>query len=194
MTAGWADVVLALALGIGLAACAGLRAWLPLLMAGGAARLGWLQLGDSFDFLASNRALILFGVASVVEIAADKVPALDHLLDVLSTVLRPAAGSLLAASVLWPVSDPLTALALGVAVGAPVALVPHAAKSMLRAASTTVTAGLANPILSVVEDALVVFLFLVTVVLPLLMVTLVVGSVVLLLTRRRRRAAAVPAS
>lgn len=194
MTAGWADVVLALALGIGLAACAGLRAWLPLLMAGGAARLGWLQLGDSFDFLASNRALILFGVASVVEIAADKVPALDHLLDVLSTVLRPAAGSLLAASVLWPVSDPLTALALGVAVGAPVALVPHAAKSMLRAASTTVTAGLANPILSVVEDALVVFLFLVAVVLPLLMVTLVVGSVVLLLTRRRRRAAAVPAS
>jgi hypothetical protein len=194
MDAGWIDVALALALGIGLAACAGLRAWLPLLMAGGAARIGWLELGDSFGFLSSNRALILFGVASVVEIVADKVPALDHVLDALSTVLRPAAGSLLAASVLWPVSDPLTALALGVAVGAPVALVPHAAKSMLRAASTTVTAGLANPLLSLAEDALVVFLFVVTVVVPVLMVTLVVGSVVLFLMRRRRRTAVMAAS
>lgn len=195
MTAGWGDVALALALGIGLAACAGLRAWLPLLMAGAAARMGWIELGDSFAFLASGRALVLFGAASVVEIAADKVPALDHLLDVLSTVLRPAAGSLLAASVLWPVHDPLTAIALGVAVGAPVALVPHAAKSMLRAASTTVTAGFANPVLSVAEDALTVFLFLLTVVLPLLVATLVVGSVVLLvLRRRRRRAAAVAVS
>jgi hypothetical protein len=194
MAAGWTDVALALALGIGLAACAGLRAWLPLLMAGGAARIGWLELGDSFGFLASNRALILFGVASVVEIAADKVPALDHVLDALSTVLRPAAGALLAASVMWPVSDPLTALALGVAVGAPVALVPHAAKSMFRVASTSVTAGMANPLVSLAEDGLVVFLFIVTVVVPVLMVTLVVGSVVLFLMRRRRRAAAVATS
>ncbi|HET8646601.1 MAG TPA: DUF4126 domain-containing protein [Vicinamibacteria bacterium] len=194
MTAAWTDVALALALGIGLAACAGIRAWLPLLMAGGAARMGWLELGDSFAFLASSRALVLFGVASVVEIVADKVPALDHLLDALSTVLRPAAGSLLAASVLWPVSDPLTALALGVAVGAPSALVPHAAKSMLRAASTSVTAGFANPIISVAEDALAVILFVVTVVLPLLVVTFMVGTVVFVVLRWRRRAPAVAAS
>src|SRR5207249_10561296 len=84
----------------------------------------------------SNQALILFGVATVVEILGDKIPAVDHTLDALSTVLRPAAGSLLAASVLWRVPDPLTALALGVAVGAPTALVPHAAKSTLRATST----------------------------------------------------------
>ena len=35
-------------------------------------------------------------------------------------------------------SDPLTALVLGTAVGAPAALVPHAAKTALRAASTDV--------------------------------------------------------
>jgi hypothetical protein len=194
MTAAWPEVAYSLALGIALAACAGLRAWLPLLLAGGAARMGWLELGHSFEFLASGRALALFGVASVVEIAADKVPALDHLLDAISTVLRPAAGSLLAASVLWPVSDPLTALAVGVAVGAPAALVPHAAKTMLRAASTTFTAGLANPVLSLAEDALVVFLFMVAVVLPLLIVTALAGAVVLLILRWRRRPAPVAAS
>jgi hypothetical protein len=194
MTAGWPELGMALALGVSLAACAGLRAWLPLLLAGGAARMGWMELGPSFQFLTSDKALILFGVATVVEMAADKVPALDHLLDVLSTVLRPAAGSLLAASVLWPVNDPLTALCLGVAVGAPVALLPHAGKSMLRAASTALTAGLANPVISFLEDAAVLVLFLLAVLLPLLAVATVLLAIVLVARRRRRRALAVPAA
>jgi hypothetical protein len=194
MVANWADVTFALALGVALAACAGLRAWLPLLLAGGAARMGWLELGQSFEFLSSTRALVLFGVASVVEIAADKVPALDHVLDALSTVLRPAAGALLAASVLWPVNDPVTALALGVAVGAPVALVPHAAKSIARAASTTFTAGLANPLISLAEDGLVVVLFVLAVLVPLLVVTAVLGLLFLIVMRWRRRPAPVAAS
>src|SRR4051794_8544598 len=114
-TAAWADVVASLAMAIGLAACAGLRAWLPLLLAGALARGGYLSLGSSFSFLASNRALILFGAATLIEIIGDKVPAVDHALDMLSTVLRPAAGTLLAASVMWQVHDPLTALAIGTA-------------------------------------------------------------------------------
>lgn len=183
----WMEIVPSLALGIGLAACAGLRAWLPLLLLGGLARWGVVDLSPSFEFVASTRALILFGVATVVEIAGDKIPAVDHALDVLSTVLRPAAGSLLAASVLWQVSDPLTAMALGVAVGAPSALVPHAAKSTLRVVSTTFTGGLANPVLSLVEDAAALVLFALTVVLPVLAAALVVLTGVLIARRLLRR-------
>jgi hypothetical protein len=186
MTSGWPELALAGALGIGLAACAGLRAWLPLLMAGLAARFGWLELGHSFEFLATNRALVIFGLASVVEIAADKVPALDHALDIISTVLRPAAGSLLAASVLWPLEDPLVAVCVGVAVGAPTALVPHAAKSLLRAASTTFTAGFANPLLSLAEDAIAFFLFFLVILVPLMTLVLISMVMVFLLLRRRR--------
>ena len=186
MGAGWTDLALCLALGIGLAACAGLRAWLPLLMAGGAARLGWLELGHSFEFLATNRALLILGLASLVEIAADKVPALDHALDLVSTVLRPAAGSLLAASVLWPINDPLVATCVGIAVGAPTALVPHATKSLLRAASTTFTAGLANPLLSVAEDVSVFFLFFLVILVPLMTLAMLSLLLFLILLRRRR--------
>src|SRR5262245_5124981 len=125
------DGLSCLALAVALAACAGIRAWLPLLLAGGLARAGLLKLGDSFAFLGSNKALALFAVATLVELIGDKVPAVDHTLDALGTFLRPAAGSLLAASVMWQVSDPLTALALGTAVGAPAAAVPHAAKTVL---------------------------------------------------------------
>jgi hypothetical protein len=183
----WLEIVPSLALGIGLAACAGLRAWLPLLLLGGLARWGVVDLGPSFEFVASTRALILFGVATVIEIAGDKIPAVDHTLDALSTVLRPAAGSLLAASVLWQISDPLTAMALGIAVGAPSALVPHAAKSTLRVVSTTFTGGLANPVLSFVEDAAAFVLFVLTVVLPVLAATLVVATGFLVVRRLLRR-------
>lgn len=189
--ADWTTIVPSLAMGIGLAACAGIRAWLPLLMAGGLARWGIIELGQSFQFISSDRALILFGVATVIEILADKVPAVDHALDSLSTVLRPAAGSLLAASVLWQVSDPLTALALGVAVGAPTSLVPHAAKSLLRAASTTFTGGLANPFISILEDLMAVALFVLTVLIPVVVAAMLV-LVGLLVARRISRRTPAP--
>lgn len=183
----WTGIVPSLAMGIGLAACAGLRAWLPLFLAGLLARAGVLELGPSFRFIASDQALILFGVATIVEILGDKIPAVDHTLDALSTVLRPAAGSLLAASVMWRVPDPLTALALGVAVGAPTALVPHAAKSTLRAGSTFFTGGLANPILSFVEDLATVVMFVLTVVVPVVVALAILVVAVLVVRRLSRR-------
>lgn len=186
------DLVPSLALGIGLAATAGLRAWLPLLLTGALARVGYLELGDKFQFLSSNRALVLFAVATVLEIAADKIPAIDHALDSLSTVLRPAAGSLLAASVLWQVSDPLTAAVLGIAVGAPSALVPHAAKSLVRTASTVFTGGLANPIVSVLEDVMAVGIFIVTVLVPVFMALVVVAGAIYVVRKLVQRRDAVP--
>jgi uncharacterized membrane protein len=178
------------ALAVALAACAGLRAWLPLLLAGAASRVGWLELGESFRFLGSDKALLLFGLASLLELVADKVPAVDHALDALATPLRPAVGALLAASVLGHVSDPLTALVLGTALGAPAALVPHAAKSALRAASTTLTAGIANPVLSLLEDVAAFLLFVLAVLVPLLVVALL-GLLAFYVSRRlfRTRAA-----
>lgn len=176
-----------LALAIGLAACAGLRAWLPLLLTGLLARFEYLELGSAFQFLKSDRALILFGAATLIEVIGDKFPAVDHALDAVGTVLRPAAGALLAASVLWEVQDPLLALALGVIVGAPSALVPHAAKSALRAASTTLTGGTFNPLLSLIEDAIATFVFVLAVLVPMLIAALVALTALLLLRRLRPR-------
>jgi len=180
------DVLQAASLAIGLAACAGLRAWLPLLLAGGLARLGLLELGPSFRFLAEDRALLLFGIATLIETVADKLPSVDHALDLLSTFLRPASGALLAASLFGRVTDPLEAAALGLAVGAPAALIPHAGKTALRAASTAFTAGLANPFLSFLEDAASVMLFLLALAAPLAVALALILSGVLLLRRFRR--------
>lgn len=148
------DLLQSIALGIALAACAGLRAWLPLFAVGVSVRLGVLPLGDSFRFLGGNVALTVFAIATVVELLADKIPVVDHALDALSTFLKPVAGMVLAASVMWTVDDPIVALALGVMVGAPASLVPHTAKATLRGVLSPITAGLAAPVLSVLEDVI----------------------------------------
>lgn len=148
------DLLQSIALGIALAACAGLRAWLPFFAVGLSVRLGVLSLGGSFQFLGSNVALTVFAIATVIELLADKIPVVDHALDALSTFLKPLAGMVLAASVMWTVDDPIVALALGVMVGAPASLVPHAAKTTLRGVLSPITAGLAAPVLSVLEDVI----------------------------------------
>jgi hypothetical protein len=190
-TASLSEFLPALALAIALAASAGLRAWLPLLLAGGLARAGVLDLGPSFAFLSSNKALLIFGIATAAELLGDKIPAVDHALDVIGTPLRPAAGALLAASVLGTVSDPLTALVLGTAVGAPSALVPHALKAGLRTASTALTGGLANPVISFIEDGVSVALVVLAVLVPLLVIALLGIAIYLTARLLRRRQLAV---
>jgi hypothetical protein len=188
-----------LTLGFSLAACAGLRAWLPLLIAGLTARLtDAVTLGESFAFLSSTPALVLFGVATVVEIVGDKLPVVDHALDAFGTVARPAAGMLLSAAVLYQVDDPVWALGIGLCVGAPTAAVPHAVKSATRGLSSSLTFGLANPLLSVLEDVAALSIAMIAIVVPVLMgfSVLVIGLVILAYVvrlRRRRPATAVPA-
>ena len=185
-----------LALALSLAACAGLRAWLPMLIAGLLARFEVMRLGDDYTFISSTPALVCFGVATVIEIAGDKIPAVDHALDAVSTVVRPAVGTLLAAAVMWQVSDPLWALVLGLLIGAPTAAVPHVAKAATRGASTALTAGIANPVLSVIEDLTAALGALLAVLVPILIAIVVVvllGATGWIVWRWRRRGGVPPA-
>jgi hypothetical protein len=172
--------------GIALAACAGLRAFVPLFVAGLAARFEVAQfvLGDhflpnsGFAWIGSTPALIVFGTAVVVELLADKIPVVDHLLDLMQTFVRPLAGLLVMAVSLESLS-PMTAAIVGLLVGSPVAAGVHAAKAKIRLASTISTAGLASPFLSVFEDLLALVGSVLAVVATLVAVLLIVFGVVL---------------
>lgn len=180
-----------IALAIALSACAGLRAWLPLFAAGLLARLGFAEVGEGFQWLASTPAIVLFGVATVLEITADKIPALDHALDTISTVIRPVAGAIVAAAVLVQIDDPMMASVVGLLVGAPVALAPHLAKASARAASTATTAGFANPVISAIEDAVAILIAVLAFVIPIVIALAILIVAVILwrwIAARRRRA------
>ncbi|HEX9995610.1 MAG TPA: DUF4126 domain-containing protein [Abditibacterium sp.] len=168
-------------LGIGLAASSGLRTFLPLLLLAGAAKfnLFGVNLSGSFAWLSSNVAFAALLLATIVEIAGDKIPVVDHGLDAVGTVLRPVAGGLVAAAV-WNTQDPAIAALLGLILGAPVALGMHAAKAGTRAGSTVTTAGIGNPVLSVIEDIAALFLAAVSLLAPLLVPLLLLVALLLM--------------
>lgn len=63
------DLMLSIALGVGLAAVTGFRVFLPMLVASVAAWSGSLPLGDGFVWLGSPAAMLMLGVAQSPESA-----------------------------------------------------------------------------------------------------------------------------
>lgn len=146
--------VLPALLGLGLAASAGLKTFVPLLVLAVSAKFGWfgVELSGPFAWLGSWAALAALSVATLAEIVADKIPFVDHALSLFGTVARPAAGALAAAAAFSGL-DPTAAAIAGLIVGAPTALAVHSAQATTRVASTATTGGLANPAVSLAEDA-----------------------------------------
>jgi hypothetical protein len=183
------NLVLQIAAGIGLASCAGLRAFLPLFVVGTAARAGLLSLGEAFGWLDSTPALVVLGTAVVAEILADKFPVVDHFLDGVGLFVKPVAGALVLASTLSG-TDPLAASVLGLILGAPIAAGVHLVKAKARLLSTATTLGLANPVQSIVEDAVSLGGCVLCVVVPFAALGLFLLLIAVLWLWSRRRSAA----
>jgi len=185
-------LVFAALLGLGLAASSGLNTFLPLLLLAGAARFHPFgidpTLNAGFAWLSSDVALGTLLVAAVAEVAGDKIPAVDHVLDVIGTFARPAAGALAAASV-FQGADPAVATLLGLIIGTPTAFGFHAIKAGARATSSLTTMGIGNPILSLVEDVISVVLTLISLLVPVLvpLMLIVIGILMWKLYKAVRR-------
>lgn len=190
--------------GVGLAAAAGLNAYIPLLALGLASRfLEFVQLPPAWAWLSNEWVLVILGVLLVIEIVADKIPVVDTINDWLQTVVRPAAGGIVfgsgSTSQTAFVSNPNEFFSsnqwLPIVVGIVIALVFHLVKTGFRPIVNTMTAGLAAPAVSAVEDAGSVTLSLSALLLPvlvLLVIALVVLGFVSLFRRSTRSADASP--
>lgn len=172
-------ILIHLALGFSLAACAGLRAFLPLLVIGLMSRFGYFQAGQGFAWIGSDCALIVFAAATVFEILGDKFPALDHFLDTCGLVIKPVAGSILFASVIINM-DPMYAVIFGIIAGGGISGLIHVKKSALRLLSTGMTLGFANPVISVIEDFCSGFGVLLSIVAPVLAL-IIIATVIMLI-------------
>ncbi len=153
------DAIMALVAALGLSSTAGLRAVATLFAIGVVSDIHiagqpLLQLQGHFTVLGSTPMLILLGGLTIVEFVIDKVPGIDSLNDVIHTVIRPVVGAVIVAGTANSLSD--TNVWVAAAAGAVLAFGVHATKSTARVASTATTAGIGNPIISVLEDILTV--------------------------------------
>jgi uncharacterized membrane protein len=174
----------------GLSASAGLNAYIPLLVVGVVAHYtNWITLNTPYDLLANPWILILIGVLLIVEMLADKVPAVNHINDIIQTVIRPAAGAILFAASAHVITNvhPILALACGLLIGGSVHVVKSAA---VRPAVTATTGGAGNIPVSILEDVIATITSVLAVVLPALVgvfMLLVIALVIWWFWRRAKK-------
>lgn len=180
--------------GTGLAAASGLGAFAPLLALGGLDRFTDLvSLPEGWACLGSDTALVLLGVLTLIDIIADKIPAVDSVNDIIQTVIRPASGGIAfgagsaATTVAVPTPDHLysTQVWLPVILGIVIALASHLTKSSTRLASHAVSAGAAGPVLSASEDAMSIGLIAAAILAPVAVVLVLAALIYLAITLGR---------
>ena len=156
---------------LGLSIPAGLNAYIPLLAVALAQRFDWLDLREPFDILGSWWMIAIIAVLLVVEVVADKVPAVDHVNDIIQSVIRPAAGGIVA--VAGSGSGSTVSAWVLVLMGVLFAGGVHAAKATTRVVVNATTGGIGAPAVSTAEDTGAITLSAVAILLPILVVFVV---------------------
>jgi hypothetical protein len=188
--------------GLGLATSAGLNAYIPLLCVSLLARYtDLITLPPSWAWMEHGWVIGILAVLLCIEMVADKVPIVDHVNDVVQTVVRPTSGGIAfgAASSADTVTttDPGSFFGshqwIPIAVGVLVSLTVHTMKATARPVINASTAGFGAPVVSTIEDVISVVISVVAIVLPVLvlvfLVALIWGFAVLMRRRRRRKEA-----
>ena len=185
--------------GFGLASAAGLNAYIPLLSMGLLGRFtNVIHLPPGWSWLENGWVIGIVAVLLLVEIVADKVPALDSVNDTIQTFVRPTSGGIVfgsgTAAQTAAVADPAEFARTGqwvpIVIGVVTALVVHLTKTAVRPAANVATAGVAAPVLSTLEDFTSVGLTFIAILIPALVVVVLIALVwaaVWLLRRRRRK-------
>ncbi len=170
--------LLGLFLGIGLAAASGFRVFLPLFALSLVIHfnlgdyLGLGLLSESFSWVGSTSALVIFGVATLVEIFAYYIPFVDNLLDTIAVPLAGIAGTIMVASQLVELPE-VVVWTLAIIAGGGTASLIGGTMATARAASTGTTAGLGNSVVSTTETGASVLMTIFSFVLPILAFILV---------------------
>ncbi|MFI7573663.1 DUF4126 domain-containing protein [Micromonospora sp. NPDC049497] len=182
--------------GTGLAASAGLNAYIPLLTMGLLARYtDVIDLPSGWQWLGNGWVIGILAVLLAIEVVADKVPVVDHVNDVVQTVVRPTAGGLAfgagSSSETVTVSDPGSFFSshqwVPVVTGVLIAFGVHLLKSAARPVINATTAGVGAPVASTAEDATSVVVSVVAILLPVLVLVFLVGLAFFVYWFLRRR-------
>ena len=179
------DTLMSIGVGLGLAAAAGFRIFVPLLVLSLAARGGYVPLSGGFEWIASTPALLAFGIATLAEVGAYYVPWVDNALDALAAPAAVTAGVIASASVMTEL-PPMLKWSVALVGGGAAAGVVHSSTSLLRLKSTATTGGLANPIFATTELIGSLFTSVLAIILPLLALILVALGLFLVYRVTRR--------
>ncbi|MEM7531374.1 MAG: DUF4126 domain-containing protein [Chloroflexota bacterium] len=163
-----------LIIGISLSATCGFRIFVPLFGMSMAYRAGYLnQIASGFEWIGSDLAYYGLMIALIVEVLGYYIPWVDMVLDTAATPLAIGAGIMVTASMLGEV-DPFLQWSMATVAGGGSAAATQAGSVAVRGASTAVTGGAGNPIVSTVELIMSVISTILAIVLPILALGLLI--------------------
>ena len=171
----------------GLASVAGLRAFLPLALFGLLARLGFVVPPDILGLSTGWAVVGIFAALAVVEIALDKVRALDPAFGYAMIPFRLAAGAALFATMISPGAVFEPAAVPELVAGAGVAALVAVLAVILRPGAGVGTAGVSTSFLSAIQDAVALVAGVLSFFVPYLPVLLVVFLLFFFNRIRKRR-------
>jgi hypothetical protein len=181
------EIVTGILSAFGLSASAGLNAYIPLLVVALLARYtDLIRLSSPWDGLTNGWIIAILVVLSLIEFFADKIPAINHINDVIQTFVRPTAGAIVFAASAQVITEinPILSLGAGLLVAGGV----HAVKSLaIRPVVTATTAGIGDIPVSMAEDFVSTVLSILSIILPVLVLVLMIIIMAWFISRRERR-------
>ena len=185
--------------GSGLAAAAGLNAYIPFVLVAVLARVtDVIVLPPDYAWVQSDWAIGVGSVLLFTELVLDKIPVVDHVNDAVATFIRPTVGGLIFSATstaenldnsAWMRDNPWVGAILGVILAG----LTHTTKAALRPAVNATTIGAGAPVISTLEDVASIGLSLAAIFAPVLVIVFLVilgwalYRLIRWLIRRRRR-------
>ena len=157
----FADIIFIISFAIILSSLTGLRTFLPITTFSILAKFNLIQLKiyntPFYNFITDDRVLLVFLIATILELLADKIPAIDNFLDSVLIFIKPLFAFILNYNLLnslnlsdWQLF--LLSFSLSLFLTGSVT----ASKNVIRLTSTTTTIGTFNIFISFLEDLFVI--------------------------------------
>jgi hypothetical protein len=155
------DIIFIISFAIILSSLTGLRTFLPITTFSILAKFNLIQLKiyntPFYNFITDDRVLLVFLIATILELLADKIPAIDNFLDSVLIFIKPLFAFILNYNLLnslnlsdWQLF--LLSFSLSLFLTGSVT----ASKNVIRLTSTTTTVGTFNIFISFLEDLFVI--------------------------------------
>lgn len=175
------EILFSILLGVGLAASCGFKAFVPFLIMSIANLSGHLELSEGFAWIGTYPALVVFVLATVLEILAYYIPVVDNALDIISTPVTIICGVLVTVSCIQGLS-PLFSWTIAVILGGTAAGVTKTINTSVRAVSTATTVGLGNMVVNTFQTFMSIIMSINSIFMP---ITVIIMLAIIIYTARK---------
>lgn len=166
-------------MGICLSAGSGFRLFIPFFILSLASFSGWIESGTTFEWIGTYPALIIFGLAALLELIGFYCPWIDNVLDLVATPVSIITGIILTSAVITDI-NPFLKWFLVIILGGGASLNVQLLTVKARALSSVFPSGKGNFLVTTIENISSIAISVLAIIIPTFSLLLIVVIVYLI--------------